>query len=51
MRANMDETDLEKFDQFVERHWKNKTRQTVSVSSSVTEEKPKRRGRRPKTEV
>ena len=51
MRANMDETDLEKFDQFVEKHWKNKTRQTVSVSSSATEEKPKRRGRKPKTEV
>ena len=51
MRANMDETDLEQFDKFVERHWGNKSKQTVSVSSSTVEEKPKRRGRRPKTEV
>ena len=48
MRANMDETDLENFDKFVERHWGNKRKQTVSVSSTA-EEKPKRRGRRPKT--
>ncbi len=49
MRANMDETDLENFDKFVERHWGNKRKQTVSVSSTLTEEKPKRRGRKPKT--
>ena len=49
MRANMDETDLENFDKFVERHWGNKRKQTVSVSSTAEEEKPKRRGRRPKT--
>lgn len=49
MRANMDETDMEGFDRFVERHWGNRTKQTVSVSASTVEEQPKRRGRRPKT--
>lgn len=49
MRANMDETDLESFDKFVEKHWGNKMKQTVPVSSISVEEKPKRRGRKPKT--
>ena len=53
MRANMDEIDVENFDKFVERHWGNKAKQTVPVSVAATEEKPKRRGRKPKaaTEV
>ena len=51
MRVNMDETDLEKFDKFVERHWGNRAKQAISVSSEPVEEKPKRRGRKPKTEV
>ena len=50
MRVNMDETDMENFDKFIERHWGKKTKQTVAVSAEpTTEEKPKRRGRKPKT--
>ena len=53
MRMNMDETDLESFDNFVERHWGNNIKsayETVSanaVASRNTEEKTitKRRGR------
>ncbi len=48
MRENMDEIDLESFDQFIERHWGNKTKQTISVSATP-EEKTKKRGRKPKT--
>ena len=52
MRENMDETDIEGFDRFVERHWKKaKTRETVSVSVNVEEKVPKKRGRKPKTEI
>ncbi len=51
MRLNMDETDAEAFDKFVERHWGNKLKETVAVSSEPVEAKPKRRGRRTKTEV
>ena len=51
MRENMDESDLEQFDRFVERHWKRKSlKESIQVSASV-EEKTKRRGRKPKTEV
>ncbi len=51
MRMNMDATDLESFDKFVERHWANslKTRETVSVSAGV--EGPKKRGRKPKKQI
>ena len=48
MRLNMDETDLESFDNFVEKHWGSGKRipQTVSVSANINEEvKPRRRGR------
>ena len=50
MRENMDESDAEEFDKFVERHWKKSTnKETVSVSALYTEEeKPKKRGRKPK---
>ena len=47
----MDETDVEAFDRFIEKHWGNRTKQTVSVSAEPTEEKPKRRGRKPKTQI
>ena len=47
MRNNMDETDAEAFDRFIERHWGNK--QAVQVNAGI-EEKPKR-GRKPKTNV
>ena len=50
MRLNMDETDSEAFDRFVEKHWGNRKRETVAVSSEPVET-PKRRGRRPKTEI
>ena len=49
MRNNMEETDVEDFDRFVEKHWSSK-KQTVPVSANV-EEKPKRRGRHKKEEV
>ena len=54
MRDNMDETDAEEFDRFIERHWKkSKTPETVAVSANnvkieETEDKPKKRGRKPK---
>ena len=51
MRMNMDETDAEAFDKFVERHWGNKAKEAVAVSSEPVEAKPKRRGRKPKTEI
>ena len=52
MRENMDESDLDNFDRFVERHWKkSQSVETVSVSANVTETAPKRRGRKPKTEI
>lgn len=44
MRLNMDEIDLEKFDQFVERHWGTRAKQTVAVGI----EEPKKRGRKAK---
>ena len=53
MRMNMDETDLESFDNFVERHWGSNIKsayETVSVSASTQENtktntKTKRKGR------
>ena len=51
MRLNMDESDAEAFDRFVERHWGNQRRETIAVSSEPVETKPKRRGRRPKSEI
>ena len=52
MRNNMNELDMAEFDKFVEKHWGNQLnkKETVQVSATV-EEKPKRRGRKPKTEV
>ena len=56
MRDNMDETDAEEFDKFIERHWKKaKTSETVAVSANnvkieETEDKPKKRGRKPKVD-
>ena len=57
MRENMYETDIDAFERFVEKHWKkaSPSKETVSVSASVsseaTEDKPKRRGRKPKAEI
>ena len=52
MRENMDEADAESFDKFIEKHWGNQLnkKETVEVSATA-EEKPKRRGRKKKTEV
>ena len=52
MRLNMDATDIEAFDKFVEKHWGNqlKQKETVEVSAATTSE-PKKRGRKKKTEV
>lgn len=53
MRNNMDAADVEQFDKFIEKHWGNnlKPKETISVSADIEEEKPKRRGRKKKTEV
>ena len=52
MRENMDESDLEQFDYFVEKHWKkSRPRETVSVSANIEENVPKKRGRKPKMEI
>ena len=52
MRLNMDATDIESFDKFVEKHWGNQLHQkeTVEVSAATTSE-TKKRGRKKKTEV
>ena len=52
----MDEADAEEFDKFIERHWKKvKTPETVAVSTNnvkkeETEDKTKKRGRKPKVD-
>ena len=51
MRINMDEADAEAFDKFVERHWGNQLKQAVGVNAEPVVNTPKRRGRRPKTEI
>lgn len=53
MRNNMDASDVEQFDKFVEKHWGNnlKQKETITVPADIEEEKPKRRGRKKKTEV
>ena len=52
MRENMDDSDLEQFDAFVEKHWKKPSRVAVTVNNTedTIEVKPKRRGRKPKIE-
>ena len=56
MRNNMDASDVEQFDKFVEKHWGEqlKKKEAVTVSSNVEnseEKKVTRRGRKKKTEV
>ena len=51
MRMNMDATDLESFDKFIEKHWGNSLKQKETVSVSAGIERPKRRGRKPKTQI
>ena len=51
MRINMDESDIEEFDRFIERNWGKQKEEAIPVSATVTEgETAKRRGR-PKKEV
>ena len=47
MRENMDDTDAKEFDNFLERVWKIKSKQT-DEDINYTEEKTKKRGRKPK---
>lgn len=52
MRNNMDESDVEEFDRFVQRNWGQRN-QTTSISSLLTEDsnklnKTNKRGRKPK---
>ena len=52
----MDETDQEAFDKFVEENWGRysdgiKSEDAISVMASVTSEKPKKRGRKPKNSI
>ena len=49
MRENMDENDLEDFDNFVERHWK-KNKENVLITSGETMDTVKKRGRKPKNQ-
>ena len=56
MRANMDETDQEAFDKFVEENWGRysdgiKSEDAIPVMASVASEKPKKRGRKPKNSI
>ena len=54
MRINMDDTDLESFDKFVQRHWGNNVEQAVPVNAIPTNDAEvvlKKRGRRPKKET
>ena len=56
MRNNMDASDVEQFDKFVEKHWGEqlKKKEAVTVSSNVEnseEKKVTKRGRKKKTEV
>ena len=46
MRRNMDESDIEEFDRFIERNWgSNKKMEAIPVSATVSTDIPKRRGR------
>ena len=47
LRENMDDTDAKEFDNFLERVWKIKSKQT-DEGINYTEEKTKKRGRKPK---
>ena len=52
----MDETDQEAFDKFVEENWgsysdNNKYEDAIPVMATVIEDKPKRRGRKPRNQI
>ncbi len=50
MRENMDETDLQDFDRFVNKHWR-KNKYDDAILTSSEQMKNKRRGRKPKDEI
>lgn len=50
MRMNMDESDVEEFDKFVEKYWGNQIKKEKVGVTESTVEAPKKRGRKPKTE-
>ena len=50
MRNNMDESDVDDFDKFIERNWGKQNKEAIPVSATVIsgdEQSPKRRGRKP----
>lgn len=49
MRNNMDDTDLEEFDRFVEENWGKVNTKSNRIAEEKTEVKPAKRGRKPKT--
>ena len=52
MRKNMDETDQEEFDRFIEENWGTSSKKaTVSVGAMPIEGQPKKRGRKPKNQI
>ena len=52
MRNNMDESDVEIFDQFLDKHWPNQyTKLTQEMDYDVEEKQVKKRGRKPKQNV
>ena len=51
MRINMDASDLESFDKFIEKHWGNSLNKRELVEVSAGADETKKRGRRKKTEV
>ena len=50
MRSNMDETDQEEFDKFVEENWGTYADNVQTVTTSATPT-PKKRGRKPKNQI
>ena len=50
MRENMDDADLEQFDNFVEKHWKKTSKTKKTINDVEETEKPKRRGRKTKVQ-
>ena len=49
MKSNMDETDLEEFNKFIERHWGEK--KVLKTQENIETQTIKRRGRKPKNTV
>ena len=50
MKANMDEVDIEDFNNFIEKHWGNSSKTNYHNNIIEDNEQPKKRGRKPKIE-